>query len=1071
MSDLVFDATDSARIPTTQRVQPNVRLASSVLLVCAGYYIGALIGKSLRFPSSNLALIWPPTAVLLAGLLLARRRTWWIYLLAAAPVHILVQSQDAVPVWGIMSLLLGNFGQAVLAALSVRYFNQGAPPFDSFRAVVIFMLGAVIVAPVVVSSIAAYLYVLSGWEQSYRYAWGARVLSNALSTLMIVPPIILLASRRATAKTAPAPPQRYVESGLLIVAVVLTGWISFSKQGEALFGMACPIILPLPVLLWSAVRFRLEGLCLCFLLVAYVAFLHASGDHGFLAINSPAQTVFSLQLYLILIALPLMMLAVLVEERQAKEQAIREAEARYRALVMAGAEMVWRANAQGEGIFITPTWQNLTGQNEEQMRDFGWLEAVHPDDRERSNRLWKQAVHDRHAYENELRVRTREGNYRHFHIQAVPVIAPDGSVYEWVGANRDITDRKRAENALKQNENQVRLFVEHTPASVAMLDRDMRYILTSRRWLTDYNLGEQDVIGRSHYEVFPEIPERWKEIYRRCMVGAVETCEEDQFPRLDGTVDWIRWEVRPWYIASGEIGGIIMFTEVITERKSAEKAIRESEERYRNVVETQTDLICCNLPDTTLTFVNDAYCRYFGKTRERLIGTKFLEVIPESARAAVLDHIEMLVSYPSIGATEHEHEVIKPDGSIGWQHWIDRVLLDSDGRVVEVQAIGRDVTERKRAEDALKDALDEVRRLKERLELENVYLRSEVRGAHRYGEILGESEGIRKVLEQVDQVAVTDMTVLVLGETGTGKELVARLVYEKSGRRERPLVKVNCSALPAELIESELFGHERGAFTGAVAKQVGRFELADGGTIFLDEVGELPLGLQSKLLTVLQEGEFERLGSGKTIKVDVRVIAATNRNMIEAVQQGRFRSDLYYRLNVYPIEIPPLRERREDIGLLAEAFLQEGGRRLGKSFGKIPGKVIEALQGYSWPGNVRELENVIGRAAVTSTGLTLQLPDGWNQASGTGLGFNASTMLPEPFMSHKEENIQSLLTLEQFERTRILEVLQQTNWRIEGPRGAARILGLHPNTLRSRMNKLRIRRSAKPRDLVVETTK
>ena len=275
-----------------------------------------------------------------------------------------------------------------------------------------------------------------------------------------------------------------------------------------------------------------------------------------------------------------------------------------------------------------------------------------------------------------------------------------------------------------------------------------------------------------------------------------------------------------------------MFTEVITERKSAEKAIRESEERYRNVVETQTDLICRNLPDTTLTFVNDAYCRYFGKTRERLIGTKFLEVIPESARAAVLDHIEMLVSYPSIGATEHEHEVIKPDGSIGWQHWIDRVLLDSDGRVVEVQAIGRDVTERKRAEDALKEALDEVRRLKERLEAENVYLRSEVLGAHRYGEIIGESEGIRKVLEEVDRVAETDMTVLVLGETGTGKELVARLVYEKSGRRERPLVKVNCSALPAELIESELFGHERGAFTGAVAKQVGRFELADGGRFF-----------------------------------------------------------------------------------------------------------------------------------------------------------------------------------------------------------------------------------------------
>jgi len=342
---------------------------------------------------------------------------------------------------------------------------------------------------------------------------------------------------------------------------------------------------------------------------------------------------------------------------------------------------------------------------------------------------------------------------------------------------------------------------------------------------------------------------------------------------------------------------------------------------------------------------------------------------------------------------------------------------------------------------------------------------------HRHGEIIGESEGIRKVLEEVERVGGTDMTVLVLGETGTGKELVARLVHEKSGRRERPLVKVNCSALPAELIESELFGHERGAFTGAVAKQVGRFELADGGTIFLDEVGELPLRLQAKLLTVLQEGEFERLGSGKTVKVDVRVIAATNRNLSEAVQRGRFRSDLYYRLNVYPIEIPPLREHREDIGLLAEVFLQEAGQRLGKGFGKIPDEVIEALQGYSWPGNVRELENVIGRAAVTSTGLTLQLPDGWKAEGSlinrnTNLNSNAQVHSNPPFTNSNRE-----ATLGELEKTHILEVLHQTNWRIEGPKGAALILGLHPNTLRSRMNRLGIRRSTEPRNLVVETTK
>jgi formate hydrogenlyase transcriptional activator len=274
--------------------------------------------------------------------------------------------------------------------------------------------------------------------------------------------------------------------------------------------------------------------------------------------------------------------------------------------------------------------------------------------------------------------------------------------------------------------------------------------------------------------------------------------------------------------------------------------------------------------------------------------------------------------------------------------------------------------------------------------------------------------------------------------------------------------------LPAELIESELFGHERGAFTGAVSKQMGRFELADEGTIFLDEVGELPLRLQSKLLRVLQEGEFERLGSGKTIKVDVRVIAATNRNLSEAAQRGRFRTDLYYRLNVYPIEVPPLRERREDIGLLAEVFLQEAGRRLGKSFGGMPNEMIEAFRACSWPGNVRELENVISRAAVVSTAPSLQLPDGWNKAQVTGTFSNTLKRMPEAAHTERPE---SPLTLEQFERTRILEVLHQMNWRIEGPKGAAVILGLHPNTLRSRLAKLGIRRPSKPRNSMAETTK
>ena len=308
------------------------------------------------------------------------------------------------------------------------------------------------------------------------------------------------------------------------------------------------------------------------------------------------------------------------------------------------------------------------------------------------------------------------------------------------------------------------------------------------------------------------------------------------------------------------------------------------------------------------------------------------------------------------------------------------------------------------------------------------------------------------MLQQVGQVAGTDMTVLILGETGTGKELVARAVHERSFRSERPLVKVNCSAMPGELIESELFGHEKGAFTGATARQVGRFELADGGTIFLDEVGDLPLKLQAKLLRVLQEGEFERLGSGKTIKVDVRVIAATNRNLAEAMQRGRFRPDLYYRLNVYPIQIPALRERREDIGLLAEVFLEEASRRLGRIYDPISAEVLEVLRRYEWPGNIRELQNVIERAAVVSTGRMLQLPETW------AVSFDPLPSKEAADMNRSIESLRREATLEELERSHILEVLQQTGWRVEGPKGAAMILGLNPSTLRSRMLKLGIKR-------------
>lgn len=338
--------------------------------------------------------------------------------------------------------------------------------------------------------------------------------------------------------------------------------------------------------------------------------------------------------------------------------------------------------------------------------------------------------------------------------------------------------------------------------------------------------------------------------------------------------------------------------------------------------------------------------------------------------------------------------------------------------------------------DKLQQALAEIQELKEQLQAENVYLREEIKLDHNFEDIIGQSAVLKYLLFRIEQVAVTDTTILIMGETGTGKELIARAVHHASLRHDRPLVKVNCAAMPTHLIESELFGHEKGAFTGATQRRIGRFELAQGATVFLDEIGELPLELQSKLLRVLQEGEFERLGSSRTIKVDVRVIAATNRDLKEEVQAGRFRQDLYYRINVFPLSVPPLRKRVEDIPLLVQAFVQRFNKKLGKQIDTIPQKTMEALQQYPWPGNIRELQNVIERAVITS-------PD-------SGLYVEIPALTSQPVLHQK--------TLEQMEHDYILQVLKETNWTIGGKSGAASVLGLPPSTLRSRMQKLGIKR-------------
>lgn len=386
-------------------------------------------------------------------------------------------------------------------------------------------------------------------------------------------------------------------------------------------------------------------------------------------------------------------------------------------------------------------------------------------------------------------------------------------------------------------------------------------------------------------------------------------------------------------------------------------------------------------------------------------------------------------------------------------------LLSANPLITHKGAIGIvvvmvDITERRKMEDSrqkdhdkleqqveertleLRTALSEIKTLKDRLEAENIYLRHENKRRHHFAQILGQSDSLKYVLYRAEQVAPTNATVLILGETGTGKELIAFAIHDMSPRKERPMITVNCAALPGNLIESELFGREKGAFTGADTRRIGRFEVANGSTLCLDEIGELPLELQAKLLRVIQHNEFERLGSPHTIKVDVRIVATTNRNLEEEIRNGRFRQDLYYRLNVFPITVPPLRQRKEDIPLMVHAFVERYSRKLGKQITSIQKEAMKALQDYPWPGNVRELESIIERAVILCPGPVLQLAD--------------KLEISSPAFSS------TVRTLEETERDQILKILSETRWRIEGKNGAAAILGIHPSTLRARMHKLGI---------------
>lgn len=455
------------------------------------------------------------------------------------------------------------------------------------------------------------------------------------------------------------------------------------------------------------------------------------------------------------------------------------------------------------------------------------------------------------------------------------------------------------------------------------------------------------------------------------------------------------------------------------------RELAEREARLTAIVTGAMDVIVAFGADGRITLFNPAAECVFGCAAAEVLGQPLDSLLSEPLRQVVREYQRR--DEPTLWVPEGLHALRTGGEPFPVEATLSRATVAEQPLYTMIL---RDIAARKQAEAEFN-----------RLHGLNLYLRDEIQAEHDFEEMVGASAALRAVLREVETVASTQATVLVTGETGTGKELIARALHNRSARQAKPLIKLNCATIPANLAESELFGHEKGAFTGALARKLGRFELANGGTLFLDEVGELPLDLQAKLLRVLQEGEFERVGGSQTLKTDVRVIAATNRDLEQRCREGQFRPDLYYRLNVFPIQSPALRDRREDIPLLVRHFVQKYAASLGKTIETVPLATLARLQAYSWPGNVRELQHVIERAVIVSRGATLEFGDWLREPTAeTGIGKASVT------------------TLEEMEREHILKTLEITGWRVSGESGAARLLGLKATTLEARMKKLGIER-------------
>jgi formate hydrogenlyase transcriptional activator len=723
-----------------------------------------------------------------------------------------------------------------------------------------------------------------------------------------------------------------------------------------------------------------------------------------------------------------------VSEQRHAEAVIRAQEAELREVVDTIPAIVWSTLPDGSNTYVNKRFVEYSGSSAEQTAGSGWQALIHPDDLERHAGKWTEAIATGKPLENEVRSRRSDGQYRWQLDRGVPLRDEGGNIVKWYGVTTDIEDRKRVEEALRCSESYLAEAqrLSQTGSWAWSPEQDIRY--WSEECYRVLSFDSQDGLPRFEQffqRIHPDDQPGFRELIETAIREKAEWEADYRIVHPSGTIRDIHVVSHPVLSTSGHLVEFVGTVIDVTERKQAEEELRRSEVELRQMLDLAPQHIAVYGPNRERLYLNRVSLDYLGLS---------LEEWQQSSRRGNYIHPDDNGRLDGVfgnvvargSADELELRLRRRDGTYRWFLARFNPLRDELGQITRWYVASTDIEDRKQAED--------------RLRSENVALREEIDKASMFEEIVGTSSVLKRVLSRISKVAPSDSTVLITGETGTGKELVARAIHRRSDRASRAFVSVNCAAIPRDLIASELFGHEKGAFTGATQQRLGRFELASGGTIFLDEVGELPAETQVALLRVLQEREFERVGGTRRIRADVRVIAATNRDLQAAINAGSFRSDLFYRLHVFPIDLPSVRERREDIPLLVEYFIDRYARKAGKKIKRVNKKTLELLQSYPWPGNIRELQNVIERSMILCETEIFSVDENWLPQ-------------PPPLTPESKQQVELPRRLLVQEKDLIEAALKESRGRIFGPNGAAAKLGIPRSTLESKIRSLKINKN------------